>query len=145
MNTSLATSDVQPTYGFGQPAAHQLLARLRFLGRTCRARARIDAYGACAMLSSDPAASAQAYADALLRVLGQGFGRSPVLYAPGNAELSFDERWLLSLIDAVMREDIDSLRFLTVSKIPRHLRRQVAWLAARLVDRLAEPDDKTQT
>ena len=121
-------------------AALRLLAPLRFLGRTCRAKARLDAFEACAMLSLDPGASVQAHADALLRVLSQALGRPLKLHAPGSTDLSFDERWLAALVAAAGRGDAGSLGFLTAHRIPRHMARQTVWLARQLAAGLAETE-----
>lgn len=120
--------------------AANIILPLRFFARTCRARPRIDAFEACRMLSLHPTSSAQALADALLRILGQAMGRAPVLHELRAASLSFDERWLVALISAAGRDDHDSLTFLTASRIPRHARRQIGWLARQLALRLRELD-----
>lgn len=118
------------------------LSMLRLLMRTCRAKARLPVFEACAMLSDTPSQSAQVYADALLRVLAQALPTPPVIHALAAPERSFDENWLLALLTAIRRGDQASARFLLRTRLPLHYRRSVGWLAAQLVDRLDQ--DKTE-
>jgi hypothetical protein len=138
---------VQPTPGASlavEGEARRILAPLRLFSLTCRAKGRIDAFKACVMLSQDPVASAQAYADALLRLLAGAFERPLVLHAPGSQDLSFDERWLAGLLAAAAREDGQSLAFLTLRSIPRHLTRHTVWLAGRLATALQDLSEKNK-
>lgn len=64
----------------------------------------------------------------LLGALPAAFARPTRFYRTGEAELSFDERWLLAAIDAARRADGDSLYFLIARRVPVHLRRWVAFL-----------------
>jgi hypothetical protein len=109
---------------------------LRLLMRTCRAKARLPVFEACAMLYNAPSQSAQVYADALLRVLAQALPTTPVIHSLAAPERSFDENWLLALLAAIRRNDQTSARFLLRVRLPVHYRRSVGWLAAQLVDRL---------
>lgn len=114
------------------PAA---VVALRRLAPRCQAGARLDLFHACAMLSTDSGVAARSYAEALLRGLAVVLGRVPVLHQPGASELSFDEAWIASLLTAARRGDEDSTRFLLASRLPRHARRQIGWLAAQLAQR----------
>lgn len=109
-----------------------LLATIRIAALECRASARLDLFRACAMLGPDREAAAGMSLDALLRTLGQALGRTPRFYRPGTANLSFDERWLLSLLTALRRQDAHSATFLIHSRVPHHARRSVAFLAGRV-------------
>ncbi len=111
------------------------VAALRRLAPRCQAGARLDLFRACAMLSAHADIAAQAYAEALLRGLAVVLGRVPVLHQPGAAELSFDEAWIASLLGAARRGDEASMRFLLASRLPRHVWRQIGWLAAQLAQR----------
>ncbi len=64
----------------------------------------------------------------LLGALPAAFGRPTRFYRLGEAELSFDERWVLAAIDAAKRADTDSLYFLIARRVPVYLRRWVAFL-----------------
>lgn len=119
------------------PAA---IAMLRVLAPACRAQARIDMFHACAMLSADRTAAAQAFGEALLRVLAQGLGKMPVLHRGGSAEMSFDESWLAALFAAHARGDADSVTFLIRRRIAPVAVRHVGFLIAALADRMAETD-----
>ncbi|MDO8885171.1 hypothetical protein [Pseudotabrizicola sp.] len=123
-----------PQTGPNQPIP-AAVAALRRIARRCQAGARIDLFRACAMLSLRADLAAQAYAEALLRGLAVVLPRAPVLHQPGAAELSFDEVWIASLLDAAARKDDSSVRFLLASRLPRHTWRQVGWLAAQLAQR----------
>ncbi|MFN3955319.1 MAG: hypothetical protein ACK4LQ_12770 [Pararhodobacter sp.] len=113
------------------------LDALRHLFRLSRARARLDPFEACAMLATAPSRAAPASAEALLRALEASLGRALVLYRPGEAMLSFDERWLLGLLDAAQRDDTDSMAFLLLRRLPHHACRQIGWLARQVMQRLA--------
>ncbi|NBB97569.1 MAG: hypothetical protein GVY34_05260 [Alphaproteobacteria bacterium] len=112
------------------------LTLLRVLMRTCRAKARMPVFEACALLHHSPAQSAQVYADALLRALVQALPKAPVIHTVTAAERSFDEAWLLALLSAIGRKDHASATFLLRARLPLHYRRSVGWLAAQLAERL---------
>ncbi|SDW28960.1 hypothetical protein [Roseicitreum antarcticum] len=116
-----------------QPAA---LALLRVLMRQCRAKARVEPFEACALLHHSPDQGAQAYADALLRVLSTALPNGLRIHAVYAPERSFDENWLLALTEAVARDDASSATFLLRSRLPVHLRRNVGWLVSQLVTRI---------
>ena len=122
------------------PAEAARLNALRRLFQLSRARARLDLFEACAMLAAQPQRSGPAFAEALLRTLEANLGRALVLYRPGEALLSFDERWLLALLAAALRADGASMAFLLASRLPRHARRQTGWLIARLAETAPLPD-----
>lgn len=88
------------------------------------------------MLSENREQSHAAFRDALLRTLSEGFRRRPIFFVPGTPDTSFDERWLLALIDAVIRDDDPSTRFLAASRIALHARRSLIFLVAGLVRHL---------
>ena len=92
------------------PAATAALEKLRAMALKCRANRRLDLDRACRMLSSDSGEAGRAFASALVRTLSQGLGRAPVFYKPGSREVSFDERWLISLMAAVQHDDDAQLR-----------------------------------
>lgn len=98
-----------------------LLNKLRFLSASCRAAARLDLSEACAMLAPDRETAAEAYAMALMRTLSQALGHRPVIRAPG-AEPSFDELWLMRLIERAHACDDDSISFLIMRRIPPNTR-----------------------
>ncbi len=109
---------------------------LRVLAPACRAKARLDLFQACAMLTMDRGQAAQAYAEALVRTLAQGLGRMPVLHRAGTAGMSFDEAWLAALFAARARGDDDSFAFLIRRRLARGSERQIGFLVAALAERL---------
>lgn len=44
-------------------------------------------------------------------------GRRMIFFSPDDPDQSFDERWLLAVIDAVRRADADSYKFLLLSRM----------------------------
>ena len=106
---------------------------LRRIAGRCRCTARADLFRACAVLSADRAAAAEAYAEALFRAMPMG---RLSLYRPGCSERSFDEAWLIALLDAAGRDDHASLAFLMARRIPPHARRHVGFLVASVARQL---------
>lgn len=111
------------------------IAALRRLAPRCQAGARLDLFRACAMLSTRAEVASQAFAEAFLRGLAVALGRAPVLHQPNALELSFDEAWISSLLAAARRGDQSSVHFLLASRLPRHVWRQIGWLAAQVARR----------
>lgn len=120
--------------GLAEPAA--ALNRVRRLASLCRATRRLDLFRACQMLSDDGRQAGIAFADALIRTLAQGLGRPPVFFHAGSREVSFDERWLMSLLAAVRQDDMPSFEFLIRSRLERHTHRHTAFLVRNLALRL---------
>ena len=112
------------------------LVMLRVLMRQCRAKARMEVVTACALLHQRPSHLAQAYADALLRTLAQALPSGFVVLAPQSLDRSFDESWLMALMDTISRDDHASTTFLLRARLPQPYRRNVGWLAAQMQDRL---------
>jgi len=104
------------------------LRRIRRVAARSRASARLDLFGACAMLSADRDVVGLAYLDTFLRTVEQGLGRAPVIYCEACPQMSFDERWIVALLDAHLRGDRDSLAFLLCSRLPRAARRHIGFL-----------------
>ncbi|PLS22609.1 hypothetical protein [Neptunicoccus cionae] len=111
------------------------LNRLRLSAMRCRARARVDVSEACNLLCVDEAQSELRFEEALLRSLHQGLGRKPRFYAVGAAEESFDERWLLQVLDAAERGDMTSVEFLVRSRIDKTMQRSIRFLIRGAVGR----------
>lgn len=109
-----------------------ILNKLRLTMARVKCSAKVDVFRACALLSNNPTTAATAYAEALLRVLRHGLGRSPTLYHPGASEVSGDEAWLLRVILCVQTRDEDSLRFLTVRHLSKETLRPTVFLVRNL-------------
>jgi hypothetical protein len=118
---------------------HAALAFLRVTSARNRCLARGDLFKACAALSVDPAREAEALAHALFSAFdGQGHMPRLQLYQVTADEVTFDERWLLSAIDAAARDDRDSLTFLLMRRVPKYVRRHIGFLISALAKSLPE-------
>ncbi len=67
-----------------------------------------------------------------IRSLPQAFGRQVIIHRPETVELSWDEKWLLSIIEAVSRADYDSVHFLIQTVVKRKHRREFLTIAHEL-------------
>ncbi|MEL7116027.1 MAG: hypothetical protein AAGP08_10615 [Pseudomonadota bacterium] len=110
------------------PAALPALNHLRMIAMKCRSAARADLFEACAVLSSDRTTARVAYAETLMKCLGQATGVRPKMLRPGATEVTFDEAWLARLILAAQSEDDNSFAFLIRSRVPRWAQRNVTFL-----------------
>lgn len=124
-------ADPAVTYSF---EALAFLNHLRFVEMNCRAKPRADLFEACALLKGEMAASRDAHAEALMRCLGEAFGKPARLHAPGTLELTFDERWLMCLGMACDSNDEDSQRFLLNSRVAFENHRLVRFLIGRVAE-----------
>lgn len=116
------------------PAAAPALSHLRVAGLACRTAARSELFKACALLQIERTRHAGAFAAALVRGLPEAMGKRPVFLAPGEAEVSFDEAWLLRSIAAQRTGDHASFDFLIRSRVAPAARRQIGFLIAGLSD-----------
>lgn len=95
-----------------------LLNRLRFLAQTCRSEAKLDLAQACSAIHVDAAKSLDGLATSLIRVISQAVEEPVIFLAPGARHMTFDEEWLLRVLDRAIARDGASVEFL--------LRRRVA-------------------
>ncbi|WP_172329558.1 hypothetical protein [Mangrovicoccus sp. HB161399] len=100
-----------------------------------RTAPRLDFFRACSLLTLDAERAPIVFARALLRVLGQALGQRPVFHRAGSEATSFDEDWLMRLIDRLEAGDHDSVAFLLRRRVPHDYRRSVAFLLHGLVSR----------
>lgn len=103
------------------------LNRLRFQAVTCRALARLDFFATCAVIDPKSDLPEQDRVALLLRLLGQALPRDPVFHRPGEKKISFDERWLMAVVDADARGDHDSLAFLIGRRV-EPAKQRLFWL-----------------
>ena len=115
-----------------------LLNRLRFHATRCRASSHLDLYEACRLLDPTAKDAEALYVSTLLRILDQALGRTPLFYRPGEATRSFDETWITALIEARMRGDAASYRFLISSRVAREKRRSLAPIISGLSEILTK-------
>lgn len=111
-----------------------VLNKLRCQAVTSRAKARIEFFSACAVIDPKATTSAADRLTLLLRLLDQVLPGGAVVHRPGERKLSFDERWLLSVIDADRRGDRDSLAFLISRRVEPAKRRLFALLVSGLAE-----------
>ncbi|MEM6941599.1 MAG: hypothetical protein AAF943_16285 [Pseudomonadota bacterium] len=110
------------------------LNHLRFVAMQCRVKPKTDLFEACALLQTNRTASREAYAEALMRCLSEALGKPARLHAPGTAELSFDEEWLVQLGRASATGDEPSRRFLLGSRVAHANRRLVGFLVGQIAE-----------
>ena len=133
LQTAYSQGHTAPSQAVG-PAPDPLLSHLRWVALGCRAAARVDLFKACATLALDRDVARQAHAEVLMRSLPQALGRLPVFYRPGVADTSFDEDWLLRIVDRHRASDAGSVAFLLRSRVPDHARRNLGFLIAQISD-----------
>ncbi|MGR3467797.1 MAG: hypothetical protein ACU0CI_07935 [Shimia sp.] len=114
-----------------------LLNSLRLVALRCRCMRQQNLFEACAMLSGETGTAKEAHAVVLLRCLPQAIDKQPVFFRPGVEELSFDEAWLLRLIEAARKNDETSFAFLLNSRVIPSARRNVTFLTARIAEQFS--------
>ena len=121
--------------GFRRELTQSQYAELEFLRQVyldCRAKPSSDLFSACDLLAFESDLAKASYAEALIRSLPQILDKKPVVMRPGYDFVSFDEAWLMSLIQACQEEDDDSMAFLVVSRVDPVNRRNAVFLASNL-------------
>lgn len=76
----------------------------------------------------------------LLKLLPIALRRQVVFHRPGAEDTTFDEEWLLSLLDSIRRKDDNSVAFALCSRVEPHLRSTVRGLAERSLEGLDGAD-----
>ena len=117
--------------------SRNMLNHLRVVGMKCRAAARADMFEACALLATDKKKARIAHADVLMRCLRAALGKHPHIFTPGTESLSFDEAWLVELIEAAARNDQPSFTFLLRSRVLPHARRSMTFLTSRISEQFS--------
>ncbi|MCV6598072.1 MAG: hypothetical protein OIF40_13440 [Mangrovicoccus sp.] len=102
---------------------------------------QIEASAARQLLALDRSASLSLYITALSMGLTAAMGAKPDLNAPGTHHYSFDEAWLLRLLERSLAQDAESVAFLISRRIPHAHRRSIAFLVEGLVARLMQDHD----
>jgi hypothetical protein len=114
--------------------AGAFLNHLRFTAMQCRTKPQTELFQACALLQVSQSDCQVAHSEALMRCLGQALGQPARLLAPGTAELTFDERWLVQVGTACADGDDLSLAFLLRSRVAHENRRLITFLIRRIAD-----------
>ncbi len=107
---------------------------LRFVAMQCRCKRRARLFEACATLHVTRNKSRDAFAEALMRCLGEALGRAPELRSPGTFEQTFDEQWLLQLVLCCAAGDQCSVGFLMRSRVPAQNQRLLKYLVTQFVN-----------
>ena len=95
----------------------QLLEAVREHARQARSLPRIDMFKACELVQFDIELVTPEILNIFVRSLPQAFGRPTHFFPTGTSELTWDEKWLISLISAVSRADYDSVHFLIKTSV----------------------------
>jgi hypothetical protein len=115
------------------PAAERAtLDFLRTCYQTCRTKPRHDLFVACDLLTCDRHVATKSYAETILRTLSQTLGRRPIILRPGDVVVTFDESWLLALLNACGNENRDNIAFLANSRVKPLYRPNLLYLISGL-------------
>lgn len=98
----------------------------------------VDLFESRALLELDRHTTARTYANALAKGLAQALGARPVIRPTGSSELSFDEAWLLRLLERAQARDSESVAFLVSSRVAHRHRAALVFLLEGLAARLPE-------
>ena len=100
-----------------------LIEAVRDHAKQARSLPKMDVFKACELVQFDIELVTPDILSIFVRSLPQAFGRSTHFFPAGTLELSWDEKWLISLVAAVSRADYDSVHFLIKTGIkPIHQR-----------------------
>ena len=94
-----------------------VINKLRFLMIGCRKDSRLSIDEACKLIQIDKKKSASYFAYNILRTLEEVIGKQPIFKNPGEKKLSFDEKWIASLITSYKKNDQVSIKFLIKSRV----------------------------
>ena len=94
-----------------------LLEEIRDHAKKMRSLPRIDIFKACDLVQIDLELITPEILSVFMRSLSQAFGRSVNFSEAGARSLTWDEKWLVSIISAVSRADYDSVNFLIKSAV----------------------------
>tara|TARA_B100001142_G_C14204183_1_gene605051 strand:+ start:680 stop:1081 length:402 start_codon:yes stop_codon:yes gene_type:complete len=90
----------------------KLLEAVREQAKQARSLPKIDVFKACELVQLDIDLLTPELLSIFVRSLPQAFGRLTHFLPAGTLELSWDEKWLISLVSAISRADYDSVHFL---------------------------------
>ena len=89
----------------------ELLDVIRREAKQARSMPKIDVFKTCELVQLDLETLTPELLSIFIRSLPQAFGRSTHFLPTGTLELSWDEKWLISLVAAISRADYDSVLF----------------------------------
>ena len=94
-----------------------LLEEIREHAKKARSLPRIDIFKACDFVQIDLELITPEILSVFMRSLSQAFCRPVNFSEAGTKSLTWDEKWLVSIISAVSRADYDSVNFLIKSAV----------------------------
>ena len=94
-----------------------LLEEIRNQAKKMRSLPRIDIFKACDLVRFDFELITPEILSVFIRSLSQAFGRPVNFSEAGAKSLTWDEKWLVSVVSAVSRADYDSVNFLIKSAV----------------------------
>ena len=94
-----------------------LLEEIREHAKKARSLPRIDIFKACDLVQIDFELITPEILSVFIRSLSQAFGRPVNFSDAGARSLTWDEKWLVSIVSAVSRADYDSVNFLIKSAV----------------------------
>ncbi len=94
-----------------------LLEEIRDHAKKARSLPRIDIFKACDLVQIDFELITPEILSVFIRSLSQAFGRPVNFSEAGSRSLTWDEKWLVSVVSAVSRADYDSVNFLIKSAV----------------------------
>ena len=109
-----------------------LLEEIRDHARKARSLPRIDIFKACDLVQIDFELITPEILSVFIRSLSQAFGRPVNFSEAGARSLTWDEKWLVSIVSAVSRADYDSVNFLIKSAVQPVHQEQCRSLVSRL-------------
>lgn len=113
-----------------------LLDTARALKDDDKLACRLDPVATRELLELDRHAVALTYANALILCLAVALKSPPCFAKPGTEALSFDEAWLVRLVERSRALDAESVAFLISSRVSQRYRAALAFLADGLAARL---------
>ena len=109
-----------------------LLERIRKCSSDVRCFPRLDVFNACQLISLDTDIIDSDAIKLFLRTMPQAIGRGLIIYQPYAKTITWDERWIISMIEAVTRADFDSVYFMINSVVQKKYRREAMQIASSM-------------
>ncbi|SFT11616.1 hypothetical protein SAMN04488040_3243 [Sulfitobacter marinus] len=142
----LSTLHVMEQTAFERPAPtfdmtsgqRAILNQLRLSAMTCRAAARTDLFEACALLTMDGEDAKRTFVETFIKCLPAAAQKQITWFAPGTAELSFDESWVMRCLFCIWDNETSNLSFLLKSRITPADRRYIGFLLGRISDQFSQ-------
>jgi hypothetical protein len=110
-----------------------VLQEIRHLKLTTRASPRIDVFEACQLITLHTWDADINGLELLIQTLPQVIDRNIRVNKPHNTFLSWDERWLVSLVRSVCANDFDSVHFLIRVLIPKMYQSEIKTITSELL------------